>query len=62
MGVSVEIDKSGQNLILRAIDPVVLGLCVSKIKQLRKPEPYKGTGIREETEVIRRKAGKTKAG
>ncbi|HTM06567.1 MAG TPA: hypothetical protein VL201_04985 [Patescibacteria group bacterium] len=62
MGVSVEIDKSGQNLILRAIDPVMLGLCVSKIKQLRKPEPYKGTGIREETEVIRRKAGKTKAG
>ncbi|RTL05962.1 hypothetical protein EKK58_07050 [Candidatus Dependentiae bacterium] len=60
--VAVEIDKSGQNLVFKSIDPVLLGLCVSKVKQLRKPEPYKGTGIREENEVVRRKAGKTKAG
>ena len=62
VGVSVELDKSGQNLVFKATDPVVLGLCVSKVKQLRKPEPYKGTGICEHGEVIRRKAGKTKAG
>ncbi|QQR53451.1 50S ribosomal protein L6 [bacterium] len=61
-GITVEIDKTGQNLIVKSIDPVLLGLCVSKIKQLRKPEPYKGTGIREENEIVRRKAGKTKAG
>lgn len=62
VAVSVEIDRSGQNLVFRAADPVILGLCVSKVKQLRKPEPYKGTGIREAGEVVRRKAGKTKAG
>jgi ribosomal protein L6P/L9E len=61
-GVSVELDKTGQNLSIKSVDPVILGLCVSKMKQLRKPEPYKGTGIREENEVVRRKAGKTKAG
>lgn len=60
--ISVEIDKSGQNLVFKSSDPVSLGLCVSKVKQLRKPEPYKGTGIREESEFVRRKAGKTKAG
>ena len=60
--VSVELDKTGQNITVKSIDPVILGLCVSKMKQLRKPEPYKGTGIREENEIIRRKAGKTKAG
>lgn len=62
VGISVEVDKSGQNLVFKSIDPVLLGLCVSKVKQLRKPEPYKGTGIREESEIVRRKAGKTKAG
>jgi large subunit ribosomal protein L6 len=60
--VSVEIDKTGQNLVARSIDPVLLGLTVSNIKKLRVIEPYKGTGIREENEIVRRKAGKTKAG
>lgn len=61
-GVSVELDKTGQNLTVRSIDPVALGLAVSKMKQLRKTEPYKGTGIREADEIIHRKPGKTKAG
>jgi large subunit ribosomal protein L6 len=62
LSVTAEIDKTGQNLLLKSIDPVELGLCVSKIKQLRKVEPYKGTGIHEEGERIIRKPGKTKAG
>jgi large subunit ribosomal protein L6 len=57
-GVSVEIDKSGQNLTLRSNDPVIVGTYASQIRTLREPEPYKGTGIKGEFEVIRRKAGK----
>lgn len=58
-GVSVVIeDKVGQSLVVKSSDPVLVGLVASKIRQLRQPEPYKGTGIREITEVVRRKAGK----
>ncbi|MDX2064036.1 MAG: 50S ribosomal protein L6 [Bacteroidia bacterium] len=46
-------------LILRCIDKQLLGLVVAKIRSLRKPEPYKGKGIRFLGEIVRRKAGKT---
>ncbi|MBN2267055.1 MAG: 50S ribosomal protein L6 [Candidatus Babeliaceae bacterium] len=59
-GVTVEIDKSGQNLTLWSVDKELLGLVCSKIRALRPPEPYKGTGIRFTGEEIRRKAGKAK--
>ena len=36
-----------------------MGRTAAKIRSLRKPEPYKGKGIRYTGEVIRRKAGKT---
>lgn len=42
-------------------DKQLVGEVASKIKQLRKPEPYKGKGIKYEGEYIRRKAGKTAA-
>ena len=42
-------------------DKQLVGEVASKIRQLRKPEPYKGKGIRYEGEYIRRKAGKTSA-
>ena len=38
-----------------------MGQVCSQVRALRPPEPYKGTGIKYETEVIARKAGKTKA-
>jgi large subunit ribosomal protein L6 len=60
-GISLTIDKSGQSLTLTSSDKELLGHVCSEIKALRKPEPYKGTGIRYAQEVIRRKAGKTKA-
>ena len=60
--ITVDIDKTGQNLVIKGTDPVRVGLVASEIRQLRKPEVYKGTGIKEENEIIRRKAGKTKAG
>lgn len=59
--VSLEIDKTGQRLTLKSADKEKLGYVCSRIKALRPPEPYKGTGIKLSTDVIRRKAGKTKA-
>ena len=59
--VTVEIDKTGQLLTLRSANKFVLGNVVDAIRSFRPPEPYKGTGIIKEGEVIVRKAGKTKA-
>lgn len=59
-GVSVVIDKTGQKITLSSPDRELVGLVASQIRALRKPEPYKGTGIQYEGEAIRRKAGKTK--
>ena len=40
----------------------MVGEIAAKIRELRKPEPYKGTGIRYQGEYVRKKAGKTAAG
>lgn len=45
-------------IVLESIDKEILGLTASRIRQIRKPEPYKGKGIRYEDEHIVRKAGK----
>lgn len=44
---------------LESIDKQLVGQVAAKIRSLRKPEPYKGKGVRFAGEVIRRKAGKT---
>jgi large subunit ribosomal protein L6 len=46
-------------IVLKSIDKELLGLTASKIRQIRKPEPYKGKGIRYENEYIVRKVGKS---
>ncbi len=46
---------------LESTDKQLLGQVAAKIRSFRKPEPYKGKGIRELGEEIRRKAGKTAA-
>lgn len=46
-------------VILESIDKQLLGQVAAKIRGLRKPEPYKGKGVRYAGEVVRRKAGKT---
>ena len=53
--------EKGQNpkVFLEGIDKQLIGLVASKIRSLRKIEPYKGKGIRFVGEQIRRKAGKT---
>jgi large subunit ribosomal protein L6 len=50
-------------IVVSGIDKHQVGEISAKIRSIRKPEPYKGKGIRYQGEVIRRKAGKaTKAG
>lgn len=46
-------------IILESIDKQLLGQVAAKIRSLRKPEPYKGKGVRYSDEVVRRKAGKS---
>ncbi len=46
---------------LTGIDKQLIGQVAAKIRSFRKPEPYKGKGIRYKGEIIRRKAGKTAA-
>jgi len=60
--VKVEtIAEKGSNPIIKltSFDKELLGNVVSKIRSLRKPEPYKGKGIKFVGEEIRRKAGKS---
>ena len=50
----------GQNKItIKGIDKQEVGQYAAEIRELRKPEPYKGKGIKYADEVIRRKVGKT---
>lgn len=46
-------------ITLECIDKQLLGQVAAKIRSLRKPEPYKGKGVRYSDEVVRRKAGKS---
>ncbi|MBI2967903.1 MAG: 50S ribosomal protein L6 [Bacteroidetes bacterium] len=48
-------------IILESADNQLLGMIAAKIRSLRKPEPYKGKGIRYRNETVRRKAGKAAA-
>lgn len=48
-------------LTIKGMDKAVVGQVAANIRALRKPEPYKGKGIRYSDERIRRKAGKTAA-
>ena len=59
-GVTAEIDKQTA-ITLRGPDKAVLGQTAARLRVLRRPDPYKGKGVRYAGEVIRRKVGK-KAG
>ncbi len=48
-------------VMLEGIDKQLVGQVAAKIRSLRKPEPYKGKGVRYQGEHIRRKAGKAAA-
>ncbi len=59
-GVSVDVDKNN-TITLSGIDKELIGMTAARIRQIRKPEPYKGKGIRYEDEHIVRKVGKSGA-
>lgn len=54
------VTEKGKNplITLEGIDKQLLGAVAAKLRSLRKPEPYKGKGVKYTDEVVRRKAGK----
>ncbi len=59
-GVKVSVDKNV--ITVSGIDKALVGETAAKIRAIKKPEPYKGKGIKYQGEIIRRKAGKKVAG
>ncbi|MFH1759456.1 MAG: 50S ribosomal protein L6 [Patescibacteria group bacterium] len=59
-GVQVEVEKN--SIKVSGIDRALVGEVAAKIRKIKKPEPYKGKGIRYSDEVVRRKAGKKAVG
>jgi len=57
-GINIEIEKQTK-LSVSGIDKQLVGSAAAKIRSYRKPEPYKGKGIKYADERILRKAGKT---
>ena len=59
----IEFEVPAQNRItVRGIDKQLVGQVAANIRKIRKPEPYKGKGIRYEGEYVRKKAGKAAKG
>ncbi|OGV10882.1 MAG: 50S ribosomal protein L6 [Ignavibacteria bacterium RIFOXYB2_FULL_36_7] len=57
-GVMIQTPVQTQ-IVISGIDKQLVGLVAAKIRSIRKPEPYKGKGIKYSDEQIQRKAGKT---
>jgi large subunit ribosomal protein L6 len=63
-GIEIEVDtktKKNPLLIISGVNKEMVGQVAAKIRSMRKPEPYKGKGIRYTDEYVRRKAGKSAA-
>ncbi len=56
-GIETKVD--GNKIIVYGISKEKVGQFAAEIRDKRRPEPYKGKGIKYDTEVIRRKVGKT---
>jgi len=59
-GIAFVVEKN--TLTISGLDAEMVGRVAAKIRALRPPEPYKGSGIKYKDEIIRRKAGKKAAG
>lgn len=59
-GVTLKVDKN--TITVSGINKETVGQTAAEIRAIKKPEPYKGKGIRYSDEVVRRKAGKKVAG
>lgn len=60
-GVEATVEENTK-VTIKGIDKVLVGQVSANIKKIRKPEPYKGKGIRYAGEYVRRKAGKSGKG
>ncbi len=58
-GITAAVDTKANRITLTGIDKELLGATAANIRSFRKPEPYKGKGIKYAEERILRKAGKT---
>ncbi|MBZ2175249.1 50S ribosomal protein L6 [Schnuerera sp. xch1] len=56
-GIKIEVPSANQ-IVVKGIDKQLVGNYAAKIRDLRKPEPYKGKGIRYSNEIVKRKVGK----
>ncbi len=56
-GISFEVPTPTQ-IVVKGIDKQAVGQTAAEIRKVRPPEPYKGKGIRYESEYVRRKVGK----
>ncbi len=59
-GIKLEVPQP-TSIVISGIDKQLVGQVAAKIRAFRKPEPYKGKGVKYEGEYIRRKAGKAAA-
>ena len=59
-GITLEV-PSNTELIVKGIDKILVGEFAANVRKIRKPEPYKGKGIRYKDEYIIRKVGKKAA-
>lgn len=57
-GITVEV-PSQTEIVVKGINKQLVGNYAAKIRELRKPEPYKGKGVKYAGEIIKRKEGKT---
>jgi large subunit ribosomal protein L6 len=60
-GIEFEV-PAPTRIVVRGIDKQLVGEIAAQIRKIRKPEPYKGKGIRYEGEHVRKKAGKAAKG
>jgi large subunit ribosomal protein L6 len=60
-GESFAVKGKSPTVVLTSVDKQLIGQVAAKIRSLRKPEPYKGKGIKFAGEQLRRKAGKSAA-
>jgi large subunit ribosomal protein L6 len=60
-GIEFEV-PAPTRVVVRGIDKELVGEVAANIRKLRKPEPYKGKGVRYEGEYVRKKAGKAAKG
>ena len=61
-GLKLTVDAKQTGIVVQGADKELVGQAAANIRELKPPEPYKGTGIRYADEQVRRKAGKAAVG